>query len=618
MNYVTRVWLLVLVLLPELLLAQEHIAPLLSNEGLKNVSKPVNLLRPTNLTLPFFEDFTDYSPFPNADKWEQQYVFVNNTMCINPVSRGVATFDALNEKGDLYPQNTWPTDQFYADTLTSKPIDLSTHTVGDSIYLSFFYQSKGNGFAPKPTDSLILHLLKSNGTWQHTWAINGNNGSDSFIQIMIPVTDTGYFNNQFRMRWINYATKSYSNSNWHLDYIKMDVGRTKNDTILKDIAFSAEPYSILNDFYAMPFSHFKTNANSFLHTELVAPMRNNGTNSINANVGYKATVDGSGVALGSATGTASMIALGVGNANFTMYNAGNYTPPVGNNRVVYNNEFYSNSQYAAESKVNDTILHQQIFDNYFAYDDGSAEKAYFLKLFGTAPGQTAIEYALYHADTLRGVAIRFAREVPQNTGKEFAIAVYKSIAFGGGNDELIYQEDALYPAYVDSVDKFTFYPFSQPQLLQAGTFFISIIQAAGGTSDSLHIALDVNRVGANHRYFKVEDTWESSELDGALMVRPIVGAEVALSVDKVAKTSIIPSWNITPNPVVNELTVGFDEHLFIGGSYQIVDLTGKILSTGMLVNKQQKIDVHGMPTGLYLLRIITPDGMFQIKRFSKL
>lgn len=599
------------------LMAQERIAPLLNNEALRHAKLPVQLNAATNLTLPFFEDFTDYSPFPRADYWEEQYVFVNNTMGVNPVSRGVATFDALNEKGDLYEQSTSVYSQFYADTLTSKEIDLSTFTIADSIYLSFFYQSKGHGFAPRPSDSLVLYFLKSNGSWQHVWSVGGNIGMPSFAQVMIPLTDTGYFNDKFRMRWMNYATKGLSNSNWNLDYIRLDAGRTAGDTVLNDIAFAQQPGSILNDFYAMPFSHFKTNANSFLKSSLAAVLRNNGLNSVTLNTGFEAIVQDAGTVLGAANSTLPVTANGTSEATFAMYNAGSYNPLPDVQKVVYNHRFYSNSAYSGEYKTNDTLHTQQVFDNYFAYDDGSAEKSYYLKLFGNAPGETAIEYALYHPDTLRGVAIRFAREMPQNTGKEFSIAVYRQIAFGGGVDQEVYREEGLFPSFIDSVDKFTYYPFTDPVLLQPGVFFVSIVQAAGGTSDSLQIALDDNREGANHRYFKVDGTWEASQLEGALLVRPIVGQTPPLSIKNPFQTTTA-NWQLSPNPVADRVFIDFKQQHFVGSHYQVIDVAGRVLLHGTLTSNHHAVDVAKLPQGMYFLRIEKLQGSASIKRFSKI
>ena len=53
---------------------------------------------------------------------------------------------------------------------------------------------------------------------------------------------------------------------------------------------------------------------------------------------------------------------------------------------------------------NDSIGFNQVFDDYYAYDDGSAEKAYAIDAIG---GQIAIRFPLELPDTLEGVLIHF-------------------------------------------------------------------------------------------------------------------------------------------------------------------------------------------------------------------
>ena len=146
--------------------AQERIAPVNYNPVLKDGYKGGNAVRKaTALSLPFFDDFTGSSPYPDASKWVEHQVYINNTMCISPISRGVATFDALNEFG--LPYDTLNNGNLVdADSLTSLPIDLSSNHPSDSIYLSFFYQPGGNGFYPRPEDSLMLYFKKDNGVWK--------------------------------------------------------------------------------------------------------------------------------------------------------------------------------------------------------------------------------------------------------------------------------------------------------------------------------------------------------------------------------------------------------------------------------------------------------------------
>jgi len=196
-------WLAALLAMPLAAGAQgEQVAPLRWNPALARPAKK-NTIAPAKkaaaaLSLPFFEDFTDYSLYPNSARWQDSQVYVNNTMCVTPVSRGVATFDALNQRGRPYDTLNRYSVRF-ADSLTSQPIDLSSALPGDSIYLSFFYQPEGNGFSPETQDSLMLFFLGKYQRWTQVWAIPGAD-VQPFQQVMIPVSDTSFLHGAFQFR----------------------------------------------------------------------------------------------------------------------------------------------------------------------------------------------------------------------------------------------------------------------------------------------------------------------------------------------------------------------------------------------------------------------------------
>ncbi len=590
--------------------AQEMVVPLNENVILQQASQSHagnnTRQRPAALSLPFFEDFTIDSPYPDPAKWADQSVWVNNNMAVSPMSRGVATFDALDFRGVPY-DTVQPYNTIYADSLTSLPIDMSAHQPADSVYLSFFYQPQGHGFAPKPGDSLMLYLHQNNGVWQKVWSVEGRL-LDSFRQVMIPITIPQCFYENFEFRFVNKATIGISNSQWNVDYIRLDANRNIHDTVLNDIAFTQQPTTLLNDFTQMPYRHFATDPAAFLKTELECTFKNNGDNLGLVDYGYIAkTLAGS--ILSSGTGNIGGIIEGGSVAPvFPMYNinssAGQFT---------IEHTFYLTDIYPDAPLDNDTIRQRQVFGNAFAYDDGTAEKAYFLNLSQNAPGKIALEYAMYVPDTLRGVAIRFARQVPSGAWKDFSLAVYGDIAVNGGSDELIYQQDFNFPQYKDTVNQLAVYRFDQPVVLGEGPFYIGIILPAGGLSDSLMIALDMNRVGGTHRYFNVLNQWAPSVFSGALMVRPLVGAPLPVALDTV--NTPVTDWNIYPNPAENALTVTISQ----AGNYHysIADLTGKVIKEGSITGNSRTIRTGELPPGIYLIRLTDATGRSSARKFIK-
>ena len=129
----------------------------------------------TPVMLPFFDDFSNYTGAPKPSLWTDRQAFVNNSYPVVPPSIGVATLDALDANGLIYPHAD--TQPFGADTLTSNPIRLDYNNVyhrpmqiADSIYLSFYYQPGGAsrsyppveweriGDHPETDDSLVVEF----------------------------------------------------------------------------------------------------------------------------------------------------------------------------------------------------------------------------------------------------------------------------------------------------------------------------------------------------------------------------------------------------------------------------------------------------------------------------
>ncbi|MBT8219863.1 MAG: hypothetical protein KJP00_08560, partial [Bacteroidia bacterium] len=55
-----------------------------------------------SMPLPFLEDFATSEVLPNEAIWQNNDVFINKTMGINPPSIGIATFDGIDKNGRPY------------------------------------------------------------------------------------------------------------------------------------------------------------------------------------------------------------------------------------------------------------------------------------------------------------------------------------------------------------------------------------------------------------------------------------------------------------------------------------------------------------------------------------
>ncbi len=593
--------------------AQENVVPLNFNGDLikgEKLSPKSSANKTTSLTLPFFEDFTGYSSYPDNTFWTDREVYINNTMCVQPVSRGVATFDGLNGDGLPYNQSI-SSALVFADSLTSNYFNLDANIPDDSIYLSFFYQPQGNGFYPEIQDSLMLYFRKSNGAWVKVWSKQGSL-LEPFKQVLIPLRDSAYLHDTFQFRFINKASLNTNDDIWNVDYIRLAAGRNMNDTLIDDVAFTINPSFMLNDYTYIPYRHFIADLNKERAAQHTVTVQNGYSNPQNINYSYVAKDEGSGSPLfSSATSSMSIAGNAATQLTFPMYT--NTMPSTTfYNNYTFENKYIIQSISATDRKVNDTIVRSQIFHNYMAYDDGTAEKAYFLNLFPTLPGKTAIEYHLNQPDTIKGISIYFGRQVPLAYTKYFSVAVYKSIATtGGGSDQLVYQEDFLVPAYQRNDFTWT-YQFANAVPMDAGTFYIGTIQPALSNSDSLYLGLDVNRIGGNHLYYNVVGYWQSSTIPGAVMIRPILGQIIPSGInDRIIQPVM---FSVQPNPTTDKLQVCMPE--LVPAAYTISDMHGRSIRNGKVADKEY-IDIHDLPSGIYIIKLNAADRVYQPQKIVK-
>ena len=221
-------------------LSQEIVNDLYFNS---NISSESYSLRSSSVSvaLPFFDDFSNYTGYPNPNLWKDSDVYVNRSLPSNPINIGVATFDGLDSIGN--PRNI--SSEFShgpSDFLTSKNIDISNESF---LYFSFYFQAHGLGNEPEPNDVLSLEFLDSLGAWNTIWDIEGQALND-FEKVSIEINDLTYFHDQFQFRFHNYASLSGNFDHWHIDNVLLTKELTlSNDN--DDVAFVYETSKVLNE-----------------------------------------------------------------------------------------------------------------------------------------------------------------------------------------------------------------------------------------------------------------------------------------------------------------------------------------------------------------------------------
>jgi hypothetical protein len=258
---------------------------------------------------------------------------------------------------------------------------------------------------------------------------------------------------------------------------------------------------------------------------------------------------------------------------------------------------------------NDTLLVRQDFYNYFAYDDGSAERAY--GLIGTG-AKLAYRFETNEPDTLHAVFIHWAFVNGGVGDKFFSLIVYQDIDTTGATDtdSVLYQADFLTPRYRDSINGWHVYRLDEP-LAVDGIFYIGWLQSQ---EDLLNVGYDRNTDASKQLFFNLGDSWLRSSLSGAIMMRPQIGPDYTVYpfVSGLPAAPEIPGhFTLWPNPAKDRIQ--WEGTAIRGERFRLFDAAGRMLQAGYL--QGSTLDVSAMPPGMYVLQRLAPGGQTQTARF---
>lgn len=618
--------------------AQEYLSPMSGNINLL-YSNPVNQpVKNSNLkialagsdTIPFFEDFfyAPNSPYPSVNHWTDSSVYVNTGFGIAPPSIGVATFDGLNKLG--YPYNIAATSvmSIPADVLTSRPINLYTNSLStytyspvDSVGISFLYQAQGFGENPASNDSLVLDFYKplfpvisgtttTYGAWFRAWSKRGSNtvpiNDTIFKKAFVRISDTAYFHDGFRFRFRNRATGAGSADHWHVDYISLKTNHFKTDTSYNDVTFGYMPRPILKNYSTMPYNQYQA---SEMGTKFSNFIRNNNVGIVK-NTNYEYSIYSSALALLDSYGTSSS---NTGNVNpfctrgwdsvLTHKNPPlNYTinPMPDSTFFIIKHIVNTNPD---TWKYNDTIVQKLAFNNFYAYDDGSAEKVYG---HGTTIGpKDALKFVLNVVDTLRALDIFFDPFIDGNLIKSSTFRMYVW-SDGGSKPGIVLRKDsAMKPIYLDhGYNKIPRYFFTTPLVIGPGTYYIGM-QTIG--NQSLCVGFDMNLDHHTSLYYDIGFGWTQSSAKGSLMIHPVFGESTRALVGINEPMASKPKEGIIkvyPNPASDKLFISASE---LNGkdhyTLELYSMMGAKLSEVKVENTTTEIDLNDYASGIYFVTL---------------
>lgn len=578
----------------------------------------------TLISLPFFEDFSSYSGSPDNNKWMKNGgTLVTNTYSDSPPTLGLAIFDGLKYTGSPYDSLNL-TNRGLSDNLTSLPYDFSYYNNRDSLYLHFFWMYGGLGDAPElnQADKISLLFKDQTGNFNEVWAaVPGPSSlSGQFFHASVAINDTNSLNYLFRGFQFKFQTTGRLSGQydvWGIDYVVLSRKSKPELPNYIDQSFSKQPLPFLKNYASMPYKHFISDKNNQLTT--VGTSLNNISirDRNNHNVIGRMIESFSGNNLGELLNLS--ISLEANTRNFEVIipvNAILFPAVAPRNPYelksiltidANNNNTITGMPYA----INNTITAITRFDNYYAYDDGSAE---YVVSNNAKNENVAVKFMLPPTvtDTLKQIAIQLNKTNKQLLGQSFRIVVWKSRpknAYNFTTKEVLYNK-IVQIKYAPKINGYTVFNLDKSIVL-ADSFFVGYSQISDG---ELIVGFDKNTNSTENIWYSSGGAWynyslENPESKGSIMIRPVFGI-YSFEVTKSKETAppFIGEISVYPNPTDGNFCVS---HPF--ESIEVYDLIGNKVGH-FKATESSCIENHGLQNGIYFLKIRMTNSLILTKK----
>ena len=548
--------------------------------------------------------------------WVDKHAYHNYDFAISPWSLGVMTLDGLDEFGVPYSENS--NESGVADYLTSKPIDLTPYTAADSLYFSFLYQSGGFGEVPDEMDSLIVEFYDlENDKWNNVWSTNGVNDT-IFRYTHLPVKNASYFTEAFQFRFKNYGHLSGSFDQFHIDYVSLKDSSQFQDTLLIDFAWVYPIKTILKDYTSVPWDHYKNNSNGKIGDKVNFNVRNGSNIQENNQLPSTVSVFYNDILESSSSVTGFSICNSCQNyaprTVYSSYHDFSNSLSIDNSKTGIKQTFdvvgTIDVQFSKNNRINDTTKFSQVFENYYSYDDGTAEAAY-----GTTGNQSslAVRFEAYEKDSLLGIMTSFVKSAVDVSNNLFLLTVWSDN--NGIPGSIIYQDDIFFPRtpqYVDSNNGFYTYFFKDDIKLPVDEVFYIGWKQFG--SERLNIGFDRNIVKNEKTFYSLNEgnTWIQSSIEGIPLMRPVfsTGMNAELGIEEVQLG--IENIYLAPNPS-NDGIFNLKGDVFNIEKIEVYNLQGKRIH----ISRENKLDLSFFESGVYIFKIQTDKNVLTIKGIKK-
>ncbi len=563
--------------------------------------------------LPFSDDFSSDTIFPSTARWSDMQAFINNTFSIKQPSAGIATLDCLDESGNLHTGASQAV--FAADRLTSRAIDLA-YLPADSIFLSFLYEAGGIADLPEADDSLTLSFFApGEDKWYSIWRTGGGE-TDGFKNVIIPITNPKFLVTGFRFMFTGHASlagvvsepsQAGNADQWNIDHVLLDRDRSVHDTVIHDVALTLPQRSLVKEYEAMPWRHFRQAYLSAMSP--VAPIiyRNNDT--IVRNVTRH-------ISIRDLSNNTVVREFTAGASNAEPLSDITYEAP-----LLYTYNTSSSPDTAQfqltvslitddfDPKQNDTLKYIQRFSDYFAIDDGTAEAGYGINGQGSRNAMAALRFRSFLPDSVTGIRICFNDAYDNANRSEFNIIVWADD--NGRPGTMIGSTDGPVATHAGEINGFTTYMFDKPVRV-TDNFWIGWQQ---DTERFLNAGLDLNTSPAGRQYYLLSGEWQESQAPGVIMMRPVMkGSGSPTSAEN--GTLVNDLFTLYPNPTDGYLTLIPSDRAPDDFTIEIISSNGaRVMSLG----KTEQPDLGRLAAGSYFLLVKSREGRpLSLLRFIKI
>jgi hypothetical protein len=583
------------------------------------------------LSLPFIEDFSTYNGNPDTLRfYNEGGVLINNNYPLGNRSRNVATFDGLDQFGIPYEQiptggNPNTISNGEGDYLISKPINLQGLTKKDSVVLSFWWQKGGvhNVLAPdlEESDSINLFFLDRDSLWIKVWPLGESKtniisaiAGSAFQADSININKEEYLHSGFQFMFISEGTLTGNFDIWNINHLMIDVNL--NDQYIDDYSFGPSLTSLLKNYRAMPYEQFIVNIEEELSDEVSTTFYN--SDNINriiedSLIVLRDTVSGIEIEKiktnfnPNLPGAIIINSLGSFNAAYTP----DKTKIAASIETINPSDNFMVLETSISAYIPDLISDNNaqtsisVLDNYYAYDDGTAEVGF--GIIGT--GGLACKFELNKASTLHSLDLHFVRSGVDNDNSTINLKVWKSITGvdGATVTEVLITTRVSIIMNEYGINKFYNYEFSTPIELESGTFYVGWEQV--NIAARYVIGFDLSQNNIDKIYTFKDNSWGQNFTDiteGTAMIRPYFGEKRVTSIPTLSKDINVELY---PNPTNNSLYIYSNENVI--KSLNVFDLNGKLVLKDMrATNNQVTFD---LPNGVYIVLISTQKGILREK-----